>query len=63
MRKSGRVHIEKLKECPITYEFKEKIIHLAQTSMKEDERIWTICRTFGIEVNTSERDSEDVSSE
>lgn len=56
-------NIEKLKECPITDEFKDKIIHLAQTSLKEDEGVWTICRVFGIEVNTSERDTEDVPSE
>ena len=43
-------NIERLKGCAITDEFKEKIIHLAQSSMNDDERIWAICEAFGIDV-------------
>ncbi len=56
-------NIDKLKECAITEEFKEKIIHLAQTSMKEDERIWNVCRAFGVEVNNAEGDTEEALTE
>ena len=56
-------NIESLRQCSITDEFKEKIIHLTQTSLKEDERVWTICRAFGIEVSNTEDDSEEAQTE
>lgn len=56
-------NIDKLRQCPITEEFKEKISHLAQTSMKEDERIWNVCRAFGVEVNNAEGDTEETLTE
>lgn len=56
-------NIDKLRQCPITDEFKEKIIHLAHTSMKEDERIWTICGALGIELSNSEGNREGATAE
>lgn len=44
-------HLDRLKECEISDEFREKIKHLAETSLKEDKHIVTICKVFGIEVN------------
>lgn len=56
-------NIDKLRQCPITDEFKEKIIHLAHTSLKEDERIWIISDSFGIEVNRPQNEQDNVSTE
>ena len=43
-------HIETLKNCDIPDEFKEKVKHLAETSMKDDEQIKMVCETFGVEI-------------
>lgn len=51
-------HIETLKECEISDEFKEKIKHLAETSMKEDEGIRLVCENFGIELEKENNSSE-----
>lgn len=47
-------HIETLKYCDIPDEFKEKVKHLADTSMKDDEHIKMVCDTFGIEIATED---------
>ena len=51
-------HIETLKECEISDEFKEKIKHLAETSMKEDEGVRLVCENFGIELEKENNSSE-----
>ena len=43
-------HIEQLKECVIPDEFKEKIKHLAETTMAGDEEIGAVCEKMGIEL-------------
>lgn len=43
-------HVETLKNCDIPEEFKEKIKHLAETSMKNDEQIRKVCETLGVDV-------------
>lgn len=51
-------HIETLKNCDIPDEFKEKVKHLAETSMKEDEQIKIVCESLGVDISTKE-DEED----
>lgn len=51
-------HIETLKNCDIPDEFKEKVKHLAETSMKEDEQIKIVCESLGVDISTEE-DEED----
>ena len=52
-------HIETLKDCDITDEFKEKVKHLAETSMRGDEQIRIVCEKLGIEVeNVEENEGE-----
>jgi len=53
-------HIETLKNCDIPDEFKEKVKHLAETSMKDDEKIKMVCETLGIEIATEEEVSDKV---
>lgn len=50
-------HIDKLKDCDIPDEFKEKIKHLAETSMKGEENIRVVCGAMGIMI---EKNLEDV---
>ena len=47
-------HIDRLKECVIPEDFKEKIKHLAETSMKGEESIGIICDTYGIVIEEPE---------
>ena len=47
-------NIGKLKDCIIPDEFKEKIKHLVETSMREDEAAITLCKTLGIEYDKDE---------
>lgn len=47
-------HIDRLKDCVITDEFKEKVKHLGETTMKDDEGIRTICEAIGIEIDGEE---------
>lgn len=57
-------HIETLKNCDIPDEFKEKIKHLAETSMIDDEQIMMVCETLGVEISTvEEEESNDDGSE
>lgn len=49
--------IDKLKDCDIPDEFKEKIKHLAETSMKGEENIRVVCGAMGIMI---EKNLEDV---
>lgn len=53
-------HIERLKECVIPDEFKEKIKHLAETTMAGDEEIGVVCEKMGIEVEEEEDSDGDV---
>ena len=55
-------HLETLKNCDIPDEFKEKVKHLAETSMKDDEQIKMVCETIGIEIATEDEvdDRDDV---
>ena len=48
-------HIERLKECLIPDEFKEKVKHLAETTMASDEEIVVVCEKMGIEVKKEVR--------
>lgn len=50
-------HVEILKDCDIPDEFKEKMKHLAETSMKDNEQINIVCETLGIE-RVTETDEE-----
>ena len=50
---------EKLTQCEKTEEFKEKIAHLAQTSMHGDERVKVVCDSFGIELQNEEETEND----
>ena len=43
-------HIEQLKECVIPDEFKEKVKHLAETTMSGEEEIDLVCEKMGIEL-------------
>lgn len=49
-------HINRLKECELPDEFKEKVKHLAETSMKDDERIVAICQQIGVNINEQKED-------
>lgn len=51
-------HIDRLKECEIPDEFKEKVKHLAETTMKDDERILAVCQNIGVELNSQEEDNQ-----
>ena len=52
-------HIESLKDCDIPDEFKEKVKHLAETSMKDDERIVMVCEKLGFELEKDEEKSSE----
>ena len=52
-------HIERLKDCEITDEFKDKVKHLAETIMKDDERILTVCQNIGVELNSQEEEKQE----
>lgn len=49
-------HIDRLKDCVITDEFKEKVKHLGETTMQDDEDIRTICEAMGIEIEREEEE-------
>ena len=51
-------HIDRLKECVIPDEFKEKVKHLGETTMQDDEDIRTICNAMGIEIDGEEESEE-----
>ena len=51
-------HIDRLKNCVIPDEFKEKVKHLGETTMQDDEGIRTICEAMGIEVDGEEKSEE-----
>ena len=44
-------HIDRLKGCELSDEFKEKVKHLAVTSMKDDERIAILCKHLRIDLD------------
>lgn len=44
-------HIEILKNCDIPDEFKDKVKHLAETSMKDDEQMMMVCNILAIEID------------
>ena len=50
-------HIDKLKDCNIPDEFKEKIRHLSETSMKGEGNVRVVCDAMGIMI---EKNPEDV---
>ena len=52
-------HIERLKECVIPDEFKEKVKHLSETTMEGDEEIIMVCEKMGIEVEKEEERKEE----
>lgn len=52
-------HIDELRECETSDEFKDKLKHLADTSMKDDERIITVCHNFGIELESQQTDNRE----
>lgn len=47
-------HIDRLKDCIIPDEFKDKVKHLGETTMKDDEGIRMICEAMGIEIENEE---------
>lgn len=49
-------HIEMLKTCDLSEEFKAKIRHLAQTSLSGDEAVISICENMGINLSTEKDD-------
>jgi hypothetical protein len=49
-------HIDRLKDCIIPDEFKEKVKHLVETTMQDDEDIRTICEAMGIEIEREEEE-------
>jgi len=49
-------HIDRLKDCIIPDEFKEKVKHLGETTMQDDEDIRTICEAMGIEIEREEEE-------
>ena len=51
-------HIDTLKDCDISDEFKEKVKHLAETSMKDDKQIKMVCETLGVEISTEDEESK-----
>lgn len=53
-------HIDRLKDCAIPDEFKEKVKHLGETTMKDDEGIRTICEAIGIEIEREVEDSSEA---
>ena len=48
-------HIDKLKDCAIPDEFKEKVKHLAETTMAGDDEIGLVCEKMGIELEEDVR--------
>ena len=52
------INIEKLKECVILDEFKEKVIHLGQTSLKNNNEVKSICNIFHIELGGNENEKK-----
>ena len=51
-------HIDTLKDCDISDEFKEKVKHLGETTMKDDKGIRTIYDAMGIEIDGEEESEE-----
>ena len=51
-------HIDILKDCDISDEFKEKVKHLGETTMKDDKGIRTIYDAMGIEIDGEEESEE-----
>lgn len=49
-------HIDKMKDCVIPDEFKEKVKHLAETTMAGDEEIGVVCEKMGIELEEEEKE-------
>lgn len=52
-------HIDRLKECVIPDEFKEKVKHLGETTMQDDEGIRAICDAMEIEVEEEEESTDE----
>lgn len=44
-------HLQELKDCDISEEFKEKIKNLSSTSLKDDENIKKICKVYKISIS------------
>lgn len=51
-------HVDQLKECAIPDDFREKIKHLAETSMKKDARIQIVCDKMKIEIGGQKVEEE-----
>lgn len=49
-------HIERLAMCDVPEEFKEKIKHLAETTLTGDEKIGLVCEKMGIDVEREYRE-------
>ena len=47
-------NIERLRNCTVTDEFREKIKHLAQISLQDDEHIQVVAESFGIDMEEIE---------
>ena len=52
-------HIDRLRECEVSDEFREKLKHLSETSMRDDERIITVCQNFGIELEVQQTENRE----
>lgn len=50
--------IDKLKGCTVPDEFKEKVKHLGETTMKDDEDVKTICEALRIDMEEEKEDEE-----
>lgn len=53
------IQIDKLQGCNIPDDFKEKIKHLAETSMKGQEAISVICNSLGIAIEEPKQDNDE----
>jgi hypothetical protein len=51
-------HIDKLKNCTISEDFTEKVKHLAQTNMKGNEAIETVCKALKIDTEEIKEEEE-----
>ena len=54
-------HIEQLKECIISEEFKEKLKELAETTRRDEEDLVAICNTLGLVIAEPEVEPDDDS--
>lgn len=53
-------YIKVLKNCDVPEEFKEKVKHLAETSMKDSEQIISVCNELGVGITTEIEEADEV---